>query len=59
VGWNQSSARIPTSVAQAAKAAAKTSGPRRARRLLRVTKTGEGYKIWLQGETYIVKAPDA
>jgi carbon monoxide dehydrogenase subunit G len=51
--------RIPTAVTQAAKAAPKAAVPRRARRLLRVTKTAEGYTIWLQGETYIVKAPNA
>jgi ribosome-associated toxin RatA of RatAB toxin-antitoxin module len=51
--------RIPTAVAQAVKSAAKAAAPHRARRLLRITKTSAGYKIWLQGETYIVKAPSA
>ena len=52
-------ARIPTAVAQAAQSAAKAAAPRRARRLLRITKTDAGYKIWLQGETYIVRAMGA
>ena len=51
--------RIPTAVAQAARSAAKAAAPRRARRLLRITKTDAGYKIWLQGETYIIKASGA
>jgi ribosome-associated toxin RatA of RatAB toxin-antitoxin module len=52
-------ARIPTAVAQAAHSAAKAAAPRRPRRLLRITKTDAGYKIWLRGETYIVKAMSA
>jgi hypothetical protein len=51
---------IPTAAALAAKAAAaREARPRRARRLLRITKTASGYKIWLQGETYTVKVPNA
>jgi len=50
---------IPTAAAQAAKAAAREARPRRARRLLRITRTAAGYQIWLQGETYTVKAPNA
>ena len=53
------SVTIPTAAAQAARAAAREARPRRARRLLRITKTASGYKIWLQGETYTVKAPVA
>ena len=51
------SVRIPTAVAAAAPA--RVSRPHRARRLLRITKTAAGYRIWLQGETYVVKAPGA
>lgn len=52
-------ARIPTAIAHAVQSAARAAAPRRARRLLRITKTAGGYKIWLQGETYIVKAQSA
>ena len=51
------SVRLPTTAT--ALAPARASRPRRARRLLRITKTAAGYQIWLQGETYLVKAPGA
>jgi ribosome-associated toxin RatA of RatAB toxin-antitoxin module len=52
-------ARIPTAVAQAAQSAAKATARRRAHRLLRITKTDAGYKIWLRGEIYFVKTLSA
>lgn len=49
--------RLPT--VATAPAPAREARPRRARRLLRITKTASGYRIWLQGETYLVKVPGA
>ena len=40
---------------EAARAPAKEARPRRARRMLRITKTADGYRVWIQGETYTVK----
>ncbi|MBI3934227.1 MAG: SRPBCC family protein [Acidobacteria bacterium] len=47
---------FPTAALRAAAPAAKR---RRARKILRVTKTASGYNVWLMGETFEVKTPSA
>lgn len=54
------SAPIPTAlIAEPGRAAAREARPRRARRILRVTKTAAGYRVWLLGETFSVKSQGA
>lgn len=48
-------ARMPTGARAEAKRAAEAKR-RRARKILRVTKTSSGYRVWLLGETFTVKA---
>ena len=50
-------APIPTAVAaqEPARAISREGRPRRARRILRVTKTTAGHRVWLLGETFTVK----
>jgi ribosome-associated toxin RatA of RatAB toxin-antitoxin module len=45
--------------AAAARAAAPAGKRRRARKIMRVTKTATGYSVWLMGETFAVKNPGA
>jgi len=47
---------IAAAAAQTKKAAAETK-PRRARRILRVIKTPEGYRVWLHGQIFTIKNP--
>ena len=55
------SARFSTAATlpEATRVPPKEAKPRRARRILRVTKTAAGYKVWLLGETFTVKNPAA
>ena len=45
--------------AAAPRAAAPPAKRRRARKLLRVTKSAAGYNVWLMGESFAVKSPSA
>jgi carbon monoxide dehydrogenase subunit G len=50
----------PVAAAKAPAAHAVAPGKRRrARNIMRVTKTADGYSVWLMGETFVVKNPSA
>jgi carbon monoxide dehydrogenase subunit G len=50
---------VPFQAGAAPKAAApartEQARPRRAKRIMQVVKTAEGYRVWMMGETYIIK----
>jgi carbon monoxide dehydrogenase subunit G len=51
---------LPVKAAAAAAPASPRPGgtkPRRARRLLQVVKTPQGYRVWMAGETYLIPEP--
>jgi hypothetical protein len=51
--------KVPSQAGAAPKAAAPARAaeakPRRARRIMQVIKTADGYRVWMNGETYNIK----
>lgn len=49
-------ARMPTGALAAEPRRVPEAKPRRARKILRVTKAADGYRVWLMGESFTVKS---